>query len=327
MSAQIIAEALQFSANMIKLSYVNIFFCSVAFVATWSFEKQRRFPVSMVGWISLLDIAFNVWQLMTTSSNFPALKNYQTTQPEGFCHLSTTIEVFFAYSALITNTLLSFTIYNLLRRRQDMSVKHAPWFRYAFVTIFWVFSIAFSIGLGLGPVQPTLNFCGPATEAAIIALMVPFLFFVSLQVLFIFMTLYHIQTVTRNVHNQMTDKQRKLRRKDYWMYARFVMIIVVQIVQWFPTYVFWLESVTGNPAPTFQFEILLAYMNQIGFIVESLVIIASNRSLRFWIGEKFFGHSNKSTSDSNDMTKPNSSGGTRATTMQSTNGTNPSTGI
>jgi len=299
---------------MSDFAWVNIFFCSLAFISTWAFEKQRRFPVSLVGWISLIDIAFNIWQLMYASSTWKALNDFEADQPEVFCHLETVISEFFAFASLITNTLLAFTIYNLLRRRQDMSPKNSPWYRYSFVAIFWVVTISFPVGLGNGPVHTTLGFCGPSSTAGIVALIVPFCFCVALQIIFIFMTLYHIQTVTRNVSRQMTDTQRKLRRKDYWMYGRFVMIIVIQIVQWFPTYIFWLQAVTNDPSPSFYFETVLGYMNEVGFIVESLVIIASNRSLRFWVGTKVFGlTTNRSTSDSGEHpTKDtNLSGGNR----------------
>jgi len=158
--------------------------------------------------------------------------------------------------------------------------KH-PWYRRIFVAIFWASVLAISLSIGLGEVKFEQIICGPATLAAAIFVMVMIAVGLLAQAVFIFLTLAHMKTVAVNVSGQLTSKELKARKLDSLMYTRFVSIIVIQIVQWFPVHVFWIQYVISTPSHNAL--LTQAFLNVLGTFLESIVIMASNRSLRGWI--------------------------------------------
>jgi len=260
------------------LCYLNIFLCALALLTSIIFEKQRRFPVSLVMWVSCIGLFYNIWLVVETS---PVLTLFTVHHRSEYCNIATTIVTFFAFASLMTNTLLSFTIFNLVRWNNNMDPGKHPWYRRIFVAIFWASVLAISLSIGLGEVKFEQIICGPATLAAAIFVMVMIAVGLLAQAVFIFLTLAHMKTVAVNVSGQLTSKELKARKLDSLMYTRFVSIIVIQIVQWFPVHVFWIQYVISTPSHNAL--LTQAFLNVLGTFLESIVIMASNRSLRGWI--------------------------------------------
>jgi len=271
-----------FEVDITILSILSIVVCGAAFLTTWIFEKQRRFPLSIIGWVSLIDFLFNLVDLLVRVLS-PA-QAYAQTDWHSYCRLAASLSVFFQVASSITNTLLAFTIFNLVYRRKDMSIKKTPVYRYSFVVIFWIWTVAFGIGVSMTTIHSPETNCGPASLSGALALLVPFCILVFLQVAFITVTVFHVQSVSSHIRGQITDEAHKARRKDFFVYARFIAIIIVQILQGFPQLIFWTVGVTHNPG--FYFLVVSAYIGECTSILNSVVIMASNRSLRKWFMKK-----------------------------------------
>jgi len=245
------------------------------------FAKQRQFPLSIIGWVSLIDLLFNLTDVLIRS--IPPAQVWSSGLGPG-CQFAAAVAIFFQVASVITNTLLAFTIFTLIYRRRDMSEKKAPAYKYSFLGIFWVYTIAFGVGVTMGPIANPQQNCGPGSLPAVLALLIPFCILVAFQIGFIAMTVYHVKSVSSNIREQITDHEQRARRKDYFVYARFIAILVVQIFQGFPVMIFWTVAAL-NTVPSIAFLEAVAYLGLAMTLLNSVIIMASNRSLRKWFFE------------------------------------------
>jgi len=276
------------TAEYPQLSIVDCVLCFAAAVSGLAFKKQRLFPANLVIFIPTLGFFYNIYIVFYGMPGSPlnAVFNPNVVASDTMgCRAFGAIDLFFASGSLILNTELSFAIFMLFYLQRKMGMAH----QIGFYALFWIFSLGFTVGPLVYP-EPPQGPCLPSSTALVIVLLVCFCLLVTAQIILVGVTVYRIHVVSNNVAENMTENHSKLRKSDYWIYFRFVSIIITQVFGWIAKFVFYFLSL--NPAnynTTTMMPVLASflaasfYMNQIAYFVEPIVIMVSNRSLRQWL--------------------------------------------
>jgi len=300
MSTHSEAEHTEFQEVFLYGPFVNVFMCAIAAGTSLAFQKQRVCPTNLIIWISLLGLLNNIVSLARHQPDSAFYKFMQNPANNG-CRASLTFDTFFAMGTVVLNTLLAFSIWNMVHKKRRMDHEHTPLYGWLFPGIFVIIPTICALVFSWSVPVAEEGVCVPTSHYTSI-LYVPWACGVLLQIFFLSSTLYEIQTVSSHIAPNLTVEQVRCRKKDRFMFFRFLSIIVLQIVMWLFLWVYYYTVVLHY---NFTFLVVHAYLNQIGYFCESLVIMASNKCLREWL-EKILNHSaNKmSPSSSHDIERP-----------------------
>jgi len=283
--------------------YVNVFLCAIAASTSIAFKKQRVCPTNLIICVSVLGFLNNLLSIIRNTKG-SSLYNYLHRPGLVYCRSSLTIDMFFALGTVAVNTFLAFSLWNMIYRKRKMSYESNPRYQQWFFALFWLYTLAVTFGFCWGvELVESGDQCFPSVSEETIALWVPWSLCVWAQMYFVGSTLYEIKKVSKNISANLSSSQVVTRKKDKALYIRFVSIVFLQIMMWIALFVYYFRAVDFS-----SFPLLLAhsFLNQIGYFIESFVIMASNKALRAWINVHFFNQSAKEGGSSSVDTKDTS---------------------
>eukprot|EP01111_Echinosteliopsis_oligospora_P015643 TRINITY_DN6249_c0_g1_i2.p1 TRINITY_DN6249_c0_g1~~TRINITY_DN6249_c0_g1_i2.p1 ORF type:complete len:308 (+),score=28.82 TRINITY_DN6249_c0_g1_i2:230-1153(+) len=272
------------------MAWAGLCLASLTFVVTNCFSKQRIFPVNISSWVLALTCAHYIRDLFRWATYTSIPDNIITHQTDTICFFLFGFEVWIQSAVALCNIFMSFSMYNMVIRKRDMSYSSDPrYMRYMIGTIVvWPLVMYISV-LGASPYYPG---CRPTENGWNILLFVQWGVAVILETFFLSKVLWYIRQVVLSAQriSQPTSK------RTVWLAIRFSSIVLLQTIPKILWNIIYIHYDIKLSFALYQPYYILAF---ICFALESLVILYGNRQLREKVIRIAYKVTNNSYSSSN----------------------------
>jgi len=241
-----------------------------SFTLFYMYKSQRKFPVSLLGWISVSNM---LMMIIVLYFYFGGMSGFGSAIGQGdspaSCRLLYAVDNFILSFNVCCNTFLAITLYVSVARRQSMEYSVNPWYFKGFVLaiIAWVVVLT-TVAASL----PQIPDSSCAVEYLYnLAMIIPNMCLLCAQVVLVSITITSIWRIIKSVRSNTSNKHD---HRLFLLISRFVPVMLSQLLELVPQYVASLGDIAG-PQQTDIIFILLAT----AAILDSVVLIATNRSL------------------------------------------------
>jgi len=261
----------------------------VSLVLFYSFQRQRRFPTQILGWIGISNIlsmllvcyiAFDDTGVLISGSS----DDSSSTGGGGIafnqyiCSVLFALDQFFVTWDICCNTLLALTVYLTVNLNKQIGYHDNPnYLRYYLVFLFsWV--IVFSVVAGLVP--QTLDPACKPQDVVFLAALIPNLLLVFVQFTLLVMTGKKIHKVVQAVRIRSENATQEDKRLSLMIF-RFVPTILAQLLVVLPGYIQNFIDIPGSVsnAAGASGEQAIFVCTIVATIIDATVLIVTNRSL------------------------------------------------
>jgi len=249
---------------------------TLAVIATYSYQAQRKFPTSVLAWIAIintLDSFYLVMKWNTDSLTYTALVE-NLSGGTHLCGLSLFIDNSNFYATVACNLLISLTLFLTFTLHVPLAYEENKKAFWGYVAFFWAWTLAIPLAVATGPTVSTGYKCAASGPFLLLEVIPEFtLIFVSFCLLVI--GLYSTAKALRSGEKMGLEQSDAMLK---YLLIRFTLTFISQAFSLIPSYTNSLYTYRGLTAPS-----VLTRMNVVGFplsrIVDALIILIGNKSL------------------------------------------------
>jgi hypothetical protein len=216
------------------------------------------------------------------------------------CQLGAGLDSFFEMGSGCVNTLMAFTVFASIvqLKHEDMKYEKNPWYLRSFVIVFWTWAIFWGFEPSFAQIQ-LIGHCAAGAYGTVVARLAGWALMITLQIGFLAPALHKYLKITE-LATQVSSRNERKGRKIALLYARFIAIIVMQLVSrlgsiWHPA------QGLISPVPAINLK-TTSFLTPLSMGINALIVLFGNRQLRKWIIRKYYMLRGIEQSDSKNMT-------------------------
>jgi len=262
------------------LGITSITLTVVSLVIFYSFPKMRKFPASMLSWVSYYNLLFSAYVIWRWTPGSALLDPWGANLVANSfpCRAGLFIDTFAMHGVIAANTLLALTIF--LSVQFLISVDQQKAYHYYYLTFVVVYPAAISLYSALGfSTQVVSGNCTVESEH-INDLNYPFVFLLWAQMSLYSYSLYKMRATLRGVN---TNVVQNVSANLSYLTIRFIALFVAEIYNCVPNQIHKTLYYLNLPARFVRFAIV---SRESGPILDALILIAGNTEFRIWVGRK-----------------------------------------
>jgi len=272
-----------------NISMALLILGTLSLTVFFMFKSQRKFPTCILAWLVIFNVLNDIWLVIKWTNAEVA---NSLTKNLNLCNFSIWVDVHHQSNTVTINTLMTFSLFVLLRLHKDIDYDTNPYYLWAYMAVvaFVPATIALIVTL-LGPPQGVVYNC--LSELPIVLVYsVTVAFLICVQIVFLILISAEMFKIINAVKNTAHSK-RDIRL--VYMISRFSMSVLAQIVQISGLYVFSLM-------PSYKINLInsVVWTSPIGELLDALILFFGNQHMWRWLARKK--NSMSSSGESSDTT-------------------------